>query len=94
MQHKSDLQKEQKALNDSAAEKDLLLQKKLKTIGNFVHDSVPVETNEVSGPTSDIGWKREAKEVRISMRFKEIGLQKVSKSKSVNASHITKSSHD
>ena len=34
-------------LEESAAEKDVLLQKKVKTIGNYVHDSVPVSNNEV-----------------------------------------------
>ncbi|EPE34040.1 Class II aaRS and biotin synthetase [Glarea lozoyensis ATCC 20868] len=43
---KAELEKEKKAISESAAEKDLLLKKKLKTIGNFVHDSVPVENNE------------------------------------------------
>ena len=41
------LEKEKKVLEDSAAEKDALLQKKIKTIGNYVHDSVPISNNEV-----------------------------------------------
>lgn len=42
------LEKEKKVLEESAAEKDALLQKKVKTIGNYVHDSVPISNNEVS----------------------------------------------
>jgi seryl-tRNA synthetase len=56
VKQKADLEKEKKAISDSAAEKDLLLKKKLKTIGNFVHDSVPVENNEVSGRVSNFTW--------------------------------------
>jgi seryl-tRNA synthetase len=47
MKQKVDLEKEKKALIDSAAEKDLALKKKIGTIGNIVHDSVPVNDNEV-----------------------------------------------
>ena len=35
-------------MEESAAEKDSILQKKIKTIGNYVHDSVPISKNEVS----------------------------------------------
>lgn len=34
-------------LEESAKEKDAMLQKKLKTVGNYVHDSVPISNNEV-----------------------------------------------
>ena len=40
------LEKEKKALVDSAAEKDFALNKKLKTIGNIIHESVPIEQDE------------------------------------------------
>jgi seryl-tRNA synthetase len=43
------LEKEHKSLEDSAQEKEVLLHKKLKTIGNYVHESVPVGDNEVRG---------------------------------------------
>ncbi|KAG9232986.1 hypothetical protein BJ875DRAFT_505664 [Amylocarpus encephaloides] len=46
LKQKIELEKESKAIIESAAEKDLLLKKKMKTIGNIVHDSVPVENNE------------------------------------------------
>lgn len=38
---------EQKKLEDLGNQKDLLLQKKLKTIGNYVDDSVPISNDEV-----------------------------------------------
>lgn len=47
MQRKVELEKEKKALDDSALEKEIMLQRKLKTIGNYVHDSVPVSNTEV-----------------------------------------------
>ena len=61
LEKKVALEKEKKVLEESAAEKDALLQKKVKTIGNYVHDSVPVSNNEVlilgTGwvPSTDVG---------------------------------------
>lgn len=46
LKQKADLEKEKKDLLDSAAEKEKLLKVKVKTIGNLVHDSVPVSNNE------------------------------------------------
>jgi seryl-tRNA synthetase len=46
LKQKADLQKEQKGLMDRAAEKEAALKAKVKTIGNIVHDSVPVSDNE------------------------------------------------
>tara|TARA_R110002060_G_scaffold16888_4_gene23447 strand:- start:76 stop:294 length:219 start_codon:yes stop_codon:yes gene_type:complete len=51
MKQKTDFEKEKKALVDSAAEKELILKKKIGTIGNYVHDSVTVEQNEVISHT-------------------------------------------
>ena len=48
LEEKAALEKEQKALAATAAEKDKVLQTKIKTIGNLVHSSVPVHNNEVS----------------------------------------------
>jgi seryl-tRNA synthetase len=48
MKEKMDLEKKRKALVDLAAEKDVALKKMISTIGNIVHDSVPVSDNEVS----------------------------------------------
>ena len=47
MAQKVELEKEKKGLVESAAEKDATLKKKIGTIGNIVHDSVPVNNNEV-----------------------------------------------
>ncbi|MCJ1321049.1 Cytosolic seryl-tRNA synthetase [Xylographa vitiligo] len=46
LQKKATLEKEKKVLEDSAAEKDSILQRKIGSIGNYVHDSVPVDNNE------------------------------------------------
>ncbi|KAL2114595.1 hypothetical protein VUR80DRAFT_4578 [Thermomyces stellatus] len=46
LQQKIALEKEKKAMQDSAAEKDAQLKAKVATIGNYVHDSVPVSDNE------------------------------------------------
>ncbi|KAI1377347.1 seryl-tRNA synthetase [Hypoxylon crocopeplum] len=43
---KAKLDKEKKDLLDSAAQKDIALKTKIKTIGNIVHNSVPVSDNE------------------------------------------------
>jgi seryl-tRNA synthetase len=47
LKEKAELEKEKKALIESAAEKDISLKKKIGTIGNIVHDSVPLSDNEV-----------------------------------------------
>lgn len=47
MAQKVEMEKEKKTLIESAAEKDIALKKKIGTIGNIVHDSVPVSDNEV-----------------------------------------------
>lgn len=47
MAQKVEFEKEKKALIESAAEKELTLKKKLGTIGNIVHDSVPINNDEV-----------------------------------------------
>lgn len=46
MAQKVELEKEKKALIESAAEKEITLKKKLGTIGNIVHESVPVNNDE------------------------------------------------
>ena len=47
LQERADLEKEKKVLEESAAEKEAILLKKVKGIGNYVHPSVPVSNNEV-----------------------------------------------
>ncbi|EQK98236.1 hypothetical protein G6O67_004069 [Ophiocordyceps sinensis] len=46
VQKKKDIEKEKKNLVESAGEKDRLLKSKLRSIGNIVHESVPVSDNE------------------------------------------------
>ncbi|KAI0592979.1 seryl-tRNA synthetase [Biscogniauxia sp. FL1348] len=46
LQQKADYEKEKKALLELAAQKDIALQAKVKTVGNLVHDSVPISDNE------------------------------------------------
>jgi seryl-tRNA synthetase len=46
LQQKVELEAEKKQLADLAAEKQVELNKKVKTVGNLVHDSVPVSNNE------------------------------------------------
>lgn len=47
MQKKIALEGEKKELEKAAVEKETAMYKKLGTIGNIVHDSVPVSNNEV-----------------------------------------------
>lgn len=54
LNQKIELEKEKKLMDESAAEKDKLLQVKIKTIGNIVADTVPVSNNEVCQPSSTI----------------------------------------
>lgn len=46
LKQKDDLAKEKKQLEEEAQRKQVALLKKAKTIGNYVHDSVPVSDNE------------------------------------------------
>jgi seryl-tRNA synthetase len=47
MDEKTSLEKEKKTKEDIATEKEKARDRKLKTIGNYVHPSVPVSDNEV-----------------------------------------------
>jgi seryl-tRNA synthetase len=62
LEEKVKLEKDKKLLIDSAQEKDALLQKKLKTVGNYVHDSVPISDNEDNNAQIRT-WKPEGTEV-------------------------------
>lgn len=48
MAQKDDLEKRKKAAEEAAAQKELERDRKIRTIGNYVHDSVPVSNNEVN----------------------------------------------
>lgn len=54
LQQKVDLEKEKKQAEDEAIEKEKLRDRKCKTIGNYVHESVPVNDNEVCYYTTDM----------------------------------------
>lgn len=41
------MEEEKKRVEDLAAEKEVTRDKKIKTIGNYVHDSVPISNTEV-----------------------------------------------
>ena len=47
LKQKAELEKEMKSFEDLVPPKENALQKKLKSIGNYVHDSVPISDNEV-----------------------------------------------
>ncbi|KAI9797538.1 MAG: Cytosolic seryl-tRNA synthetase [Piccolia ochrophora] len=46
LQKKVELEKQKKALEESATEKELAITKTIRSIGNYVHQSVPVSNNE------------------------------------------------
>jgi seryl-tRNA synthetase len=47
LQKKVDLEKQKKEIEAEATEKEKLRDRRCKTIGNYVHESVPVNDNEV-----------------------------------------------
>jgi seryl-tRNA synthetase len=47
LRKKADLEKEKKQVEEEAVEKEKARDKKCKTIGNYVHESVPLHDNEV-----------------------------------------------
>ena len=55
LKQKVDLEKEKKQVEDEAAEKEKLRDRKCKTIGNYVHESVPINDNEVRRSRTDRG---------------------------------------
>jgi len=58
MKQKAELEKEKKSWIESAAEKEVTLKKKIGTIGNIVHNSVPVNNDEVF-------WTRDARQTAL-----------------------------
>jgi seryl-tRNA synthetase len=44
---KAELEKEMRRIDELALEKEKIRDQKIKTIGNYVHDSVPINDNEV-----------------------------------------------
>ncbi len=51
VQEKTALEKAKKEILESAAEKEKVMITKLKTVGNYIHDSVPVSNTEDDNPT-------------------------------------------
>jgi len=49
LKQKDELTAQKKQQEDLANEKQLALYRKAKTVGNYVHESVPMSDNEVSG---------------------------------------------
>lgn len=49
MEDKAKLESRRKAAEEVALQKESLRDRKIRAIGNYVHDSVPVSNNEVSG---------------------------------------------
>lgn len=47
MAKKTELEKEKKDLEEWTVKKEVMLMKLMKTVGNYVHDSVPVSDDEV-----------------------------------------------
>jgi seryl-tRNA synthetase len=47
LEQKTELERQKKRMQELAQEKEKLVDRKLKTIGNYVHDSVPESDNEV-----------------------------------------------
>lgn len=50
---KADIEKRKKEAEDIAAQKELERDRKIRPIGNYVHDSVPVSNNEVGSPVQN-----------------------------------------
>lgn len=48
LQKKLELEKEKRVVEELVLEKEIALQKRIKIIGNYVHESVPLSNNEVS----------------------------------------------
>jgi hypothetical protein len=90
MKQKVELEREKKAFIDSAAEKDIALRKKISTIGNIVHDSVPVSDNEVWGSCSEIYVEAHSNCLRITISCNENGPQRAARSRSGMFYHTTK----
>ncbi len=81
MKQKVELEKEKKACIDSAAEKDVALRKKISTIGNIVHDSVPISDNEVGVSCTKDYVELLSDSLRIIIFYNERGLQRVARLK-------------
>jgi len=90
VKQKVEFEREKKAFIDSAAEKDVALRKKISTIGNIVHDSVPVSDNEVWSSCSEIYVEVHSDDLRITTFCNENGPQRAARLRSGMFCHTTK----
>ena len=56
LQQKIDLDKQKKEAEENALAKEKERDRKIKTIGNYVHDSVPISDNEVGSLPTWLVW--------------------------------------
>jgi seryl-tRNA synthetase len=89
LQKKVELEKEKKRIETEATEKEKLRDRKCKTIGNYVHESVPINDNEVGcyNPREKCVLTR----CRTSMRLSRNGRRRVLRSRRKIACPTTKS---
>ena len=95
LEQKAELEREKKQIGDLASEKEKQRDRKIKTIGNYVHDSVHVSDNEVcrdSWSRLSICLLRLSTLSRTTITSFENGLPRVPQSRKEIVYPITKSS--
>jgi seryl-tRNA synthetase len=92
LKEKADLEKEKKQVEEEAVEKEKARDKKCKTIGNYVHESVPLHDNEV-GKHGDhaFGLPDTDGKARTSTKLSSNGPPKASRSRRETVCRTTKS---
>lgn len=58
MEQKAALEKRKKEAEEHASEQESRRDRKIRTIGNYVHESVPVSNNEVGYLSRSCYWHR------------------------------------
>jgi len=92
MKQKDELTKEKKELEEKAAAKHIALLRKAKTVGNYVHESVPVSDNEVSATWEDRFLEHRLKRHRTTTLSCAPGPKTTHRHRNATASPTTKSS--
>ena len=90
LKQKTDLERKKKQAEDDAVEKEKLRDRKCKMIGNYVHESVPVNDNEVCR-SRKIEEHQAHINNRTSTRLSRNGHPKTSPKRNATASPTTKS---
>ena len=90
LKQKEALQKEKTAQEALAAEKLQALHLKAKTVGNYVHESVPISNDEVKSTQSSASEKADL--CRPIIKWKRNGRLRGFRNKRRTACHITRSS--